>query len=89
MVWVRVSRFVNMIVKAKKTAEEAAVITPALIPSTVGRATIRMPTNPITAAKALIFVSFSPKINGDRTMTHKGEVNSSAKTCASGMTVTA
>ena len=89
IVWLRVSRLVSMIVSAKKIAEDAAVITPAFSPAIVGRATQRMPINPRTAAKARTLVSRSPKISGDRTITQSGEVNSSAKTCASGITVTA
>ena len=55
--------------------------------SGLGRVTIRMPTNPITAAITCDRVSRSPRTNGASSITQSGEVNSSAKTCASGITV--
>ena len=89
MLSVRVSFFVSMMVKAKQIADRAAVMTPGFRVSGSGRATIRMPMNPMTAARVRIGVIRSPRTRGDSTSTHSGEVNSSAKTCASGITVTA
>jgi drug/metabolite transporter (DMT)-like permease len=51
--------------------------------------TTRMPTKPSTAASKRSAVMRTPRKNGDSSSTQMGVVNSSANTCASGMSVTA
>ena len=65
---------------AKKIAEAAAVTIPGVIPCTSGRATSRIPLNPIAADTTFTRVIASPRMKGLRTMTQIGVVNSSAKT---------
>lgn len=83
------SLLVKIPVIAKQNAASAAVSTPILIGAAPGRVTSNIPIKPSTAAITRGRVSFSPKNKGESSKIQSGEVNSSANTCAKGMTVIA
>ena len=70
-------------------AASAAAAWPGSSPPPKGRATIRIPAKPASAATIRPLVNPSPSTRGAASATQSGEVNSMAKTCDSGMAVIA
>ena len=89
MVSVQASRLVSIAVAAKKTAAVAAVTMPSDTGCAPGCTTTRTPVKPMIPASSFHRVSRSPRKIAAKTIVQSGEVNSSAKTSASGATVTA
>jgi hypothetical protein len=89
IVSVAVSFLVKIAVVANVIAASAAVTMPDDRGAAPGCTTSRTPAKPSTPASTLTRVSRSPRKIAASTIVQSGEVNSSAKTSASGLTVMA
>ena len=89
IVSVATRRLVAIMEPAKPSAATSASRVPALTGTAPGRTMTRMPTKPMAAATMRVAVSRSRSTIGASTATHSGAVNSSAKSCANGMSISA
>ena len=89
VVSVRESRLVESVVPAKNRAEASAAIWPTPTGDRPGCVIARIPAKPKATATSRRVVSASPRTSGAISATQIGVVNSSANTCASGITVSA